>query len=182
MYSTIERPDLALAHELPWKQVLAKLVGKPDASDSELHSVVFEKVGKDPARMQAIKDLGLLSEEPILQQKSPLDTLCLSLTDKLAYEEGERDMVLLQHDIGVELPDKTQQNRRIDMICHGDPNGHSAMARTVGLPVAIATKMVLDGDLKATGVVLPLSREIYKPLLKRLKAQGIHSEMTTTVL
>ena len=39
-----------------------------------------------------------------------------------------------------------QQNRRIDMICHGDPNGHSAMARTVGLPVAIATKMVLDGE------------------------------------
>ena len=38
------------------KQVLAKLVGKPDASDSELHSVVFEKVGKDPARMQAIKE------------------------------------------------------------------------------------------------------------------------------
>ncbi|XP_027057225.1 alpha-aminoadipic semialdehyde synthase, mitochondrial-like isoform X1 [Pocillopora damicornis] len=182
MYSTIERTDLALAHELPWKQVLAKLVGKPDASDSELYSVVFEKVGKDPARMQAIKDLGLLSEEPILQQKSPLDTLCLYLTDKLAYKEGERDMVLLQHDIGVELPDKTQQNRRIDMICYGDPNGHSAMARTVGLPVAIATKMVLDGDLKATGVVLPLSREIYKPLLKRLKAEGIHSEMTTTVL
>ncbi|XP_022801173.1 alpha-aminoadipic semialdehyde synthase, mitochondrial-like [Stylophora pistillata] len=156
MYSTIERPDLALAHELPWKQVLAKLVGKPDASDSELHSVVFEKVGKDPARMQAIKDSSL--------------------------KEGERDMVFLQHDIGVDLPDKTQQNRRIDMICHGDPNGHSAMARTVGLPVAIATKMVLDGDLKATGVVLPLSREIYKPLLKRLKAEGIHSEMTTTVL
>lgn len=39
-----------------------------------------------------------------------------------------------------------QQNRRIDMICYGDPNGHSAMARTVGLPVAIATKMVLDGE------------------------------------
>lgn len=38
------------------RQVLAKLVGKPDASDSELHSVVFEKVGKDPARMQAIKE------------------------------------------------------------------------------------------------------------------------------
>ena len=38
------------------RQVLAKLVGKPDASDSELHSVVFEKVSKDPARMQAIKE------------------------------------------------------------------------------------------------------------------------------
>ena len=39
-----------------------------------------------------------------------------------------------------------QENRRIDMICYGDPHGHSAMARTVGLPVAIATKMVLDGE------------------------------------
>ena len=123
------------------------------------------------------------------------------------------------------------------MICHGEPDGHSAMARTVGLPVAIATKMMLDGeskslfiylsiyvfiyfylfiyqscqtswislhgmnttivktnvcllyfcfattgDLKATGVVLPLNREIYKPLLTRLRAEGIQSQMTTTVL
>lgn len=182
MYSSTERSDLALAHEQPWKQVLAKLVGRPEASDSELYSLVFEKVGKDQARMQAIKDLGLLSEEPVLQQKTPLDTLCLYLTEKLAYGEGERDMVLLQHDISLEMPDKTQENRRIDMICYGDPDGHSAMARTVGLPVAIATKMMLDGDLKATGVVRPLNREIYKPLLTRLRAEGIQSEMTSTVL
>ncbi|KAM7438042.1 hypothetical protein ABFA07_012446 [Porites harrisoni] len=182
MYSSAERSDLALAHEQPWKQVLAKLVGRPDAGESELYSLVFEKVGKDQARLQAIKDLGLLSDEPVLQQKTPLDTLCLYLTKKLAYGEGERDLVLLQHDITVEMTDKTQENRRIDMICHGEPNGHSAMARTVGLPVAIATKMMLDGDLKATGVVLPLNREIYKPLLTRLRAEGIQSQMTTTVL
>ena len=40
----------------------------------------------------------------------------------------------------------SQVNRRIDMISYGDPKGHSAMARTVGLPVAIATKMILDGE------------------------------------
>ncbi|XP_068758907.1 alpha-aminoadipic semialdehyde synthase, mitochondrial-like [Montipora capricornis] len=182
MYSQAERSDLAVAQEQPWKKVLAKLVGRPDAGDSELQSVVFDLVGKDSVRMQAIKDLGLLSEEPVLQHKTPLDTLCLYLTDKLAYREGERDMVLLQHDIELEMPDKSQLNRRIDLICYGDPNGHSAMARTVGLPVAIATKMVLDGDLKATGVVRPLNREIYKPMLTRLKAEGIYSELTSTVL
>lgn len=182
MYSQSQRSDLAVAQEQPWKKVLAKLVGRPNAGDSELHSVVFDLVGKDLARMQAIKDLGLLSEEPVLQQKTPLDTLCLYLTDKLAYGEGERDMVLLQHDIELEMPDKSLVNRRIDLISYGDPKGHSAMARTVGLPVAIATKMVLDGDLKATGVVRPLNREIYKPMLTRLKAEGIHSELTTTVL
>ncbi|XP_015770010.1 PREDICTED: alpha-aminoadipic semialdehyde synthase, mitochondrial-like [Acropora digitifera] len=212
MYSQSQRSDLAVAQEQPWKKVLAKLVGRPNAGDSELHSVVFDLVGKDLARMQAIKDLGLLSEEPVLQQKTPLDTLCLYLTDKLAYgefnlfRETNRKILFLSTNsfatINRSLMSKVCAvrtffvallfhfclfflnivNRRIDLISYGDPKGHSAMARTVGLPVAIATKMVLDGDLKATGVVRPLNREIYKPMLTRLKAEGIHSELTTTVL
>ncbi|KAK2571068.1 Alpha-aminoadipic semialdehyde synthase [Acropora cervicornis] len=153
MYSQSQRSDLAVAQEQPWKKVLAKLVGRPNAGDSELHSVVFDLVGKDLAP----------------------SVFCL----RNQYCNKRHHWT---HFAYISLTNSHMVNRRIDLISYGDPKGHSAMARTVGLPVAIATKMVLDGDLKATGVVRPLNREIYKPMLTRLKAEGIHSELTTTVL
>ena len=55
-------------------------------------------------------------------------------------------MILMHHDIGILWPDGQREQRRIDLVSYGDINGSSAMAKTVGLPTAIATKMVLDGQ------------------------------------
>ena len=57
----------------------------------------------------------------------------------------ERDLIVMRHDIGVEWPDKTAETRHIDLVVYGDPNGYSAMAKTVGFPTGIAAKMVLEG-------------------------------------
>ncbi|KAJ7377653.1 hypothetical protein OS493_027731 [Desmophyllum pertusum] len=175
MYSSTERADLALAHEQPWKQVLAKLVGNQDAGDSELHSLVLRKLAKIQLACRLSKIL-VFSLMNLFFNKTRLWTHFVITSQRNLPTEtvNETCPASTRHRFG--------ENRRIDMICYGDPHGHSAMARTVGLPVAIATKMVLDGDLKAKGVVRPLSREIYKPMLKLLKVEGIHSEMTTTAL
>lgn len=58
----------------------------------------------------------------------------------------ERDMILMHHDVGVLWPDGQREQRRIDLVSYGDINGSSAMAKTVGLPTAIAVKMILDGQ------------------------------------
>ena len=55
-------------------------------------------------------------------------------------------MILMHHDVGILWPDGQREQRRIDLVSYGDINGSSAMAKTVGLPTAIATKMVLDGQ------------------------------------
>lgn len=60
-------------------------------------------------------------------------------------EKHERDLVILRHDLGIVWPDYKIENRGINLVVYGDPYGHSAMAKTVGYPTAIATKMVLDG-------------------------------------
>lgn len=68
--------------------------------------------------------------------------LCLGVT-----APGEKDMIVMHHNVGVTWPDKSQEKRVINFVCYGEENGYSAMAKTVGLPTAIATKMVLDGKL-----------------------------------
>jgi len=65
---------------------------------------------------------------------------------------------------------------------YGDPSGYTAMAKTVGYPCAIATKMVLDGEIQKTGMVLPFSQDIYKPMLHRLREEGITATEKSTFL
>lgn len=63
----------------------------------------------------------------------------------LCLAPGERDIVILRHDIGVQWPDRSTETKHVDLVVYGNPEGYSAMAATVGFPTAIATKMVLDG-------------------------------------
>lgn len=59
---------------------------------------------------------------------------------------GERDMIVMRHDVGAQWPDRSEETRHINLVVYGDPHGYSAMAASVGFPTAIATKMVLEGD------------------------------------
>lgn len=96
--------------------------------------------------MQAIEDLGLLNEDPVLKFNTPLDTLTHYLSKKLSYNKNERDLIILRHDVGIVWPDNKREERGINLVIYGDAKGHSAMSKTVGYPVALATKMILDGN------------------------------------
>lgn len=63
-----------------------------------------------------------------------------------SIEKDETDFVVLRHEIGVTWSDGKKERREVTMTVRGDPATHTAMARTVGLPTAIAAKMVLDGN------------------------------------
>jgi len=58
---------------------------------------------------------------------------------------GERDVLIMRHDVGVEWPNQDEEVTHVNFVIYGDPNKYSAMAATVGYPTAIATKMVLEG-------------------------------------
>jgi len=60
-------------------------------------------------------------------------------------ERDERDLVVLRHEVGIRWPDGRREERGINFVVYGQPQGHSAMAMTVGKPAAIAAKMILDG-------------------------------------
>ena len=72
--------------------------------------------------------------------------LTLLRTFSLVSEPGERDLVIMKHRIGVEWPNNVTSTEEISMTVYGDAYGHSAMAKMVGYPAAIAAKMIMDGE------------------------------------
>ena len=81
-------------------------------------------------------------------------------------------MIVMYHKFGYEINGIKKQ---IDskMVCMGDDQIYTAMAKTVGLPVAIATLEILNRKFKTPGVQIPIAKEIYEPILKELESYGI---------
>jgi alpha-aminoadipic semialdehyde synthase len=178
-------PHLSLhpkGSEITWKQFMTTQLGhQDDILLSNLKNLIYERVGNE-FRVDAIEKLGLFEDEPIAKLNTPIDTMTYFLSKKLAYKANERDLIIMRHDIGIEWPDGTQEVRNINLVVYGDPNGDSAMAKTVGYPAGIAAKMVLNGEIQTKGVIAPMTTEIYHPMLKRLHDEGITSVETSTKL
>lgn len=169
--------------EISWRQFMSTLLGQQDnLLTSNIKNLIYERVEKSESRTRVVEDLGLLEDSPVEKKNTPLDTLIFHLANKLAYEPGERDLVIMRHDIGIQWHDHKEEVRHINMVNYGDPNGYSAMAKTVGYPAAIAAKMILQGEIQAKGMVLPFAQEVYGPILQRLKNEGVTcSERTTKI-
>lgn len=100
----------------------------------------------------------------------------------LFTEEGERDLIVLRHELGITWPDGQKELKGINLVAYWETGGYSAMAKTVGYPAAIATRMVLDGEIQGHGMILPFARGIYKPLISRLSKEGIQATEKSTWL
>jgi saccharopine dehydrogenase-like NADP-dependent oxidoreductase len=118
--------------------------------------------------------LGLLSDQPLPDgATTALDALAAQMESKLAYKPGERDMIVMQHEFVAQYADH-REAITATMTDYGIAGGDTSMARTVGLPAAIAVRLVLQGELgELTGVHVPMIPEIYEPVLAELAELGI---------
>jgi saccharopine dehydrogenase-like NADP-dependent oxidoreductase len=107
-----------------------------------------------------------------LDHASPAQILQLILEESWTLDEDDKDMIVMYHKFGYELHDKKLQ---IDanMVVIGENRTHTAMSKTVGLPVAIATILILNQKIKTPGIQIPISKEVYDPILKELRDYGI---------
>uniref|UniRef100_A0A8C8CR23 Saccharopine dehydrogenase (NAD(+), L-glutamate-forming) n=1 Tax=Oncorhynchus tshawytscha TaxID=74940 RepID=A0A8C8CR23_ONCTS len=96
-------------------------------------------------------------------------------------DEGERDMIIMRNDVGLRHSTGELETKHISLVVYGDPNGYSAMAKTVGYPAAIAARMVLDGEIRTKGLVVPMTKDIYGPALKRLQEEGLKFTSKSTI-
>jgi saccharopine dehydrogenase-like NADP-dependent oxidoreductase len=124
--------------------------------------------------VEGFRWLGLLEDTPIPDEaESALQVLAARMQAKLQYREGERDMVVLQHRFEAEYPDGGREGIDSIMVDFGISGGDSAMARTVGMPVAVAAKLILEKKIGLSGLHIPVLREIYLPILEALKTFNI---------
>jgi len=118
--------------------------------------------------------LGLLKNEPLpFRQASAKEILSDTLLDKLSYNQGERDMVVMLHQFDIRRADGKPGRITSTLVEYGEPDGHSAMARTTGLPVAAAARMVARGEYNKPGVNIPVDKNLYEPVLEELSGLGI---------
>jgi saccharopine dehydrogenase (NADP+, L-glutamate forming) len=165
-----ERDDIA---GLTFAQFTAKLIdGSTDTLKKDL--AAYLEVEEDSLVINNLEWLGLLSDDPLpLQKGAPIDILTARMLEKMQYEEGERDMLILQHEFLAEYSDRKEKITST-MVDFGIPHGDTSMSRTVGLPAAIGVRLILQGKINLTGVHTSVAPEIYEPVLEELERLGIH--------
>ena len=109
------------------------------------------------------RQLGLFSSEPIIPRGSVMRSLSALLEQKCQFQEGEVDIVLLQHTFEIVWADGREETVTSTLEAYGDRNGgDQAMARLVGVPCGVAVRLVLDGTLNKPGVHAPYDEETCK--------------------
>ncbi|KKY14995.1 putative saccharopine dehydrogenase [Phaeomoniella chlamydospora] len=165
-----------LKEPITWKEATQKILGASSSSEADLLWAISSKTSfKDndvKDRLTAgLKWLGIFSDSKIIPKGNPLDTLCASLEEKMQYEEGERDLVILQHKFEIENKDGSHETKSVTLCEYGaqtGSGGYSAMAKLVGVPCGVAVKQVLNGTISDRGILAPMNSKINDPLMKEL--------------
>jgi saccharopine dehydrogenase (NADP+, L-glutamate forming) len=102
----------------------------------------------------------------------------MALQKKLGLQPEDKDMIIMLHEIEYASGNKRSAINS-SLVVKGEDNLRTAMAKTVGLPLGIAAKFILNGTIKLTGLHIPTKKEIYDPVLKELEENGIkfHEEI-----
>nr|WP_298989018.1 saccharopine dehydrogenase C-terminal domain-containing protein [uncultured Polaribacter sp.] len=144
-------------------------------SDSvELKLRSYLKIDQDDVMWEKLVELDLFNPNKKigLQNATPAQMLQKILQDSWTLQKDDKDMIVMQHLFGYEIDGEKRQIES-SLIVEGENQTYTAMAKTVGLPVAIATLKILKGEIKTPGVQLPISKEVYIPILKELELHGI---------
>ena len=140
---------------------------------------VEDKLGRDmglapdSAIMERLRWTGIFDDRPIgIKKATPAQVLQHLLEEKWSLKPDDRDMIVMLHRIGYTIQGE-EHGIVSHLIVEGENPDNTAMAKTVGLPVAIATRLIMENKVKPRGVLLPLDRDIYDPILDEMKEHGL---------
>lgn len=151
-------------------------------------SYEYLKLASHSEEMEKLAWLGLFENKKIAlpaelfpqEMATPAQILQHILEEKWTLEDTDKDMIVMQHQIGfIEKNTENSTKKPVEKLCIselvvlGEDTTHTAMAKTVGLPLGIAAKLILNGKITSKGVCLPLTKEIYEPILLELATLGI---------
>lgn len=163
---------------------MARQAGEADPTKAE--EAVCRRLGiaRYSAVFERFEWLGLFEERKLPFEKGTArDVISFLFGEKLVYSENERDLVILKDEVVASYPESGERVRHTStLIDTGIPGGDTSIARTTGLPPAIGARLILEGRIRAAGVLAPVLPEIYEPCLKALEEEGISLTENSEVL
>jgi saccharopine dehydrogenase-like NADP-dependent oxidoreductase len=163
-------------------EVLANITHS-DNGDVRAAVADYLHIPRHALTLKKLEWLGLFSDQKIpLGIESVFGMFAFTLKNKLIYADGELDLLIQHHEFVVGYPDRGQEKIEATLINTGIPKGDTSMARTVGLPVAIAARLIAENRIDLKGVRIPVAPQIYRPILAELATQKIKFSQRVTPL
>jgi len=168
-----------LKSPMSWNEATAKIIGAKSSSEQELaHTVLakaqFSGASERDAVLRGLKEIGIFSAaSKTIPQREPsaFFTLCALLEQSCMYGAGQRDLIFLQHTFHVDKKDGGKSVVMATLAEYGDPEGHSAMAKLVGTPAAVACLAILRGEIADSGLLSPVTERVARPLREALERE-----------
>ncbi len=162
------------SENMSYRQFINSFLPYHPTDSAEIKTRLILKIDQDDIMWDKLLELDLFNpnKKVNLPNATPAQILEKILTDSWALEPNDKDMIVMYHKFGYEL---NGEKKQIDskMVCIGEDQTYTAMAKTVGLPVAIATLLILNEKITTPGVQLPIKKEVYEPILKELEEYGV---------
>jgi saccharopine dehydrogenase-like NADP-dependent oxidoreductase len=145
-----------------------------DKIKNDAAEIVANKMHEANLTLKQLFFLGMDDDETIINKGfcSAADVMQLALEKKLALQAEDKDMIVMLHEIEYEVNGQ-RSIVNSSLVVKGENNLRTAMAKTVGLPLGIAVKLILNGTIDLTGLHIPTKKEIYEPVLKELEEHEI---------
>ena len=146
-----------------------------DKIKNDAAEIVANKMHEANLTLKQLFFLGMDDDETIINKGfcSAADVMQLALEKKLALQAEDKDMIVMLHEIEYESRKSKVKSQQVHLVVKGENNLRTAMAKTVGLPLGIAVKLILNGTINLTGLHIPTKKEIYEPVLKELEEHEI---------
>lgn len=159
--------------QLTYPELLEAFLPKGNKSVKE-KLIAFMGQEMDAEVLKKIEWLGFFENVKItIANASPAQILQELLEEKWKLKEHDKDMIVMQHQFEYKIGNSETKKIISSLVVKGDDQIYTAMAKTVGLPLAIVAKLILQGKIKERGVIIPTTIEIYEPLLKELETFGV---------
>ena len=163
------------SENMSYRQFMNSFLPYHPTDSVEIKTRLLLKIDQDDIMWDKLLELDLFNDNKIvgLKNATPAHILEKILSDSWTLQPEDKDMIVMYHKFGYEINGKKVQMDS-QMVCIGQDQTYTAMAKTVGLPVAMATLLILNGKIKTPGVQIPIRKEVYVPVLKELEQYGIH--------
>lgn len=168
------------SENMSYRQFINSFLPYHPTDSVEIKTRLILKIDQDDIMWDKLLELDLFNDKKIvgLKNATPAQILEKILNDSWKLQPDDKDMIVMYHKFGYEIDGKKVQMDS-QMVCIGQDQTYTAMAKTVGLPVAMATLLILNGKITTPGVQLPIRKEVYLPVLAELEQYGVvfHSQM-----